>query len=74
MSTEFQIIFTSIMTLLAGLALFVLRSVFKKFEIVEQSMKDIQGVIGGKEGHGERIKKLETIIEICPACGGRGNK
>lgn len=71
MSTEFQIIFTSIMTLLAGLALFVLKGVFKKFEIVEADLKELQSVVGGKDGHGERLKALETKIDMCPNCNKR---
>ena len=66
MSTEFQIIFTSIMTLLAGLALFVLKNVFKKMEEVDRDMKELNERVSK---HGERLTKVETKIEVCPSCG-----
>lgn len=68
MSTEFQIIFTSIMTLLAGLALFVLKGVFKKFEEVESTIKDVQDKVSS---HAERLAKVETKVDVCPHCNKR---
>ncbi len=65
MSAEFQIIFTSITTLLAGLALFVLRGVFAKFEDVEDNVKDIQDKAAK---FSERLTRIETRIEMCPGC------
>lgn len=61
MSSEFQIIFTSVITLLAGLALFILRGVYKKFEVLEDTIKEIQGK---STGFGERLVRLETVNEL----------
>jgi hypothetical protein len=66
MSTEFQIIFTAIMTLLAGLALFVLKNVFKKLEELDGDLKVLSGKVST---NGERLTKVETKIEVCPYCG-----
>ena len=61
MSSEFQIIFTAIITLLAGLALFILRGVYKKFEALEKNLEDL-----GRErvNMRERLAVLETINKI----------
>jgi len=54
------------MTLLAGLALFVLKSVFKKIEEMEKAYKEMNERVSH---HGERLTKVETKIEMCPSCG-----
>lgn len=61
MSSEFQIIFTSVITLLAGLALFILRGVYKKFELLEEIVREIQEKYTSAS---ERLVKLETIANL----------
>jgi NADH pyrophosphatase NudC (nudix superfamily) len=54
------------MTLLAGLALFVLKNVFKKIEELDKDQRDM---LNKMANHAERLTKVETKIEICPSCG-----
>jgi hypothetical protein len=61
MSSEFQIIFTSAITLLAGLALFILRGVYKKFELLEETVKEVQDKYAA---YSERLVRLETLSQI----------
>jgi hypothetical protein len=61
MSTEFQVIFTAITSVLAGLSLFVLRGVYKKFEVMDSDMKDVKKQ---SQENSERLVKLETIISF----------
>ena len=68
MTPEFQIIFTAVITLLAGLALFTLRGVMKRFDESTKALIIIQEKLST---HGEKIVAIETKIEMCPSCGKR---
>ena len=66
MTPEFQIIFTAIITLLAGLSLFILRSVMKKFDDATKVIISIQDKMVVQ---GERIVAIETKLNLCRICG-----
>jgi hypothetical protein len=61
MSAEFQVIFTSITTLLAGLALFILKGVYKKFDEIEGTIKGMQEKTNAM---GERLVRVETKLDV----------